>query len=197
MRISCDRRSVGHQAISGVKIAGAMLATFATLALIVVAYFQITKFDSGLHVLAGSLLMVAIVVGLSTAVQYWHRWFYFLPGFVAVRSGWWVLLGWFSPRGYILIGFSLLMAIMPFLSYRFAKITRISAIHRFILLSTLACFLGSGAAVLSAEPKISALALAGLGDLILLLGLAVTREPYRRRKTKRTETGAAVPTSSH
>ena len=164
MRISRDRRSVAEQAKSGLKIAAALLATLATIALLALAYLQITKVEDSKHVFAGWILMAALVVILSTTVHFWRRWFYFLPGFVVMRLGLWAFLGWFSPRGYIRIGFLILSSIMAVLSYRFSKLTRIIVTDRIVLLSALACFLGSVAAALSEEPKFSALVLAGLGD---------------------------------
>jgi len=198
MRISRDRRSVGEQAKSGVKIAAAILATFATLALIAVAYLQITKVKDGHHVLGGWFLMAALFVVLSTTVQFWCRWFYLLPGFVVMRLGLGALLRWFSPHGYIPIGFLILTAIMSVLSYRFSKVARILVIDRIVLLAALACFVGSVPAALSEEPKISALILACLGDLVLWLRSVVIKKPrVRNPKKEGDESSTAVSISGH
>lgn len=198
MRITRDRRSVGEQAKSGLKRAAVILTTFATLALIAIAYLQITEVDGGNHVLVGWLLMAALLVILSTTVQFWCRWFYCLPSFVVMRLGLWAFFGWFSPRGYVRIGFLILTAIMAVLTYRFSKVSRIAVVDRIVLLSVFACFLGSVAGALSQEPKISALVLAGLGDLILLLQWAVIRKPrVRMGQREGVRGGTVVSTSRH
>jgi hypothetical protein len=198
MSISPDRRSVGEQAKSGVKIAAAILATFAALAFIAIAYLQITEVKGRHHVLVGWLLIAALVVILSATVQFWCKWFYFLPGLVVIRSGLWFLLGWFTPRGYIPIGFLILTTIMTILSFRFSKLTRILVTDRIVLLSAFACLFSSVTAALSQEPKISALVLAGLGDVILFLQWAVVRKPgVRMRQREKVETGTVVSTSGH
>lgn len=70
-----------------------------------------------------------------------------------MRLGLWAFLGWFSPRGYIRIGFLILAAIMLVLSYQFSKVTRILVTDRIVLLAALACFLGSVAGAWSEEPN--------------------------------------------
>lgn len=62
MPISRDRRSVAEQAKSGLKIAAALLARLATIALLAFAYLKITKVEDSQHVLAGWMLMAALVV---------------------------------------------------------------------------------------------------------------------------------------
>jgi hypothetical protein len=95
-----DRRTWTQQATSGVKIAAAIIATIAALALIASAYIRIASLDGGHHAVAGWLLLGSITIVLSATAQYWGRWFYFLPGYVAMRSSLWMILGWFSPRGF-------------------------------------------------------------------------------------------------
>jgi hypothetical protein len=97
MHLSRDRRTWTQQATSGVKIASAIVATAAALGLIASAYIRIARLDGGNHVTAGWLLLAAVTIVLSATAQYWGRWFYFLPGYVAMRSSIWMILGWFSP----------------------------------------------------------------------------------------------------
>ena len=75
MRLARDPRSIKQQIKSGIQIAAAILATFAGVALIGFAHMQITKGDSSHHVLVGWLLIGALVVILSTTVQFWCRWY--------------------------------------------------------------------------------------------------------------------------
>jgi hypothetical protein len=87
---------------------------------------------------------------------------------------------------------------MSVLSYRFSKVARILVIDRIVFLTALACFVGSVAGALSEEPKISALVLAGLGDLVLWLRSVVIKKPrVRSGKKEEVETSAAVSISGH
>jgi hypothetical protein len=169
MHISHDRRTWTQQATSGVKVAAAIVATIAALAFIASAYIRIAGLDGGDHVTAGWLLLMAIIIVLSVTAQYWGRWFYFLPGYIAMRSSLGMILGWFSPRGFIFVLFPLLMAMMAVLSFRFSKLKRVRAGDRIILMFAFACFLGSLAGFLAQEPKSSALVVAVVGNLALLL----------------------------
>jgi len=175
MRLSHDRRTWTQQATSGVRIAAAIVATIAALALIASAYIRIARLDGGNHVTAGWLLLSAITIVLSATAQYWGRWFYFLPGYVAMRFTLWVLLGWFSPRGFIFVLFPLLMAIMAVLSFRFSKQKRIGVRDRIVLMFVCACFLGSLSGFFAHEAKSSALVVAVVGNLTLLLEKFVVR----------------------
>jgi len=101
MHLTRDRRTWTQQATSGLKIAAAIVATIAAFALVASAYIRIARLDGGDHVTAGWLLLAAITIVLSATAQYWAHWFYFLPGYVAMRSSLFLILGWFSPRGFI------------------------------------------------------------------------------------------------
>jgi len=69
MHLSCDRRTWTQQATSGVKIAGAIVATAAALGLIASAYIRIARLDGGNHVTAGWLLLAAVTIVLSATVS--------------------------------------------------------------------------------------------------------------------------------
>jgi len=169
MHVSHDRRTWTQQATSGVKIAAAIVATITALALIARAYIRIAKLDGGNHVTAGWLLLAAATIVLTATAQYWARWFYFLPGYVAMRSSLYLILGWFSPRGFIFVLFPLLMAMMAVLSFRFSKLKTLRAGDRIILMFACACFLGSVAGFFAQEPRSSALVIAVVGNLALLV----------------------------
>lgn len=102
MRISRDRRPIAKQAKSGLKIAGAMVASLTALALTAISYELIVDLDGSHHVVLGWLLMCAVAAVLAMTAQYWRHWFYFLPGYVMMRSLLWVFFGWFSPKGYLI-----------------------------------------------------------------------------------------------
>jgi hypothetical protein len=94
-----DRRTIMEQAESGLKIAGALVASFFALMLIAVAYAQIANGDGAHHVVTGWFLMVGMAIALAATVQFWSRWFYGLPAYFGVRLFGWFMLGWFSPSG--------------------------------------------------------------------------------------------------
>ena len=180
MRISRDRRPIAKQAKSGLKIAGAMVASLTALALTAISYELIVDLDGSHHVVLGWLLMCAAVLAMTA--QYWRHWFYFLPGYVMMRSLLWVFFGWFSPKGYLFIVFLLLMAAMAGLSYRFSQSTRIFVTDRIALMSALACLIGSIAGMWLREPTVYVLIPAGLGDLILLLQWNVIRQHFGTKR---------------
>jgi len=194
MHLSRDRRTWTQQATSGVKIAGAIVATAAALGLIASAYIRIARLDGGNHVTAGWLLLAAVTIVLSATAQYWGRWFYFLPGYVAMRSSIWMILGWFSPRGFIFVLFPVLMAMMAVLSFRFSKLKRVRAGDRITLMFACACFLGSIAGFFAQEPRSSALVIAVVGNLALLVERFALRHHgmQRERGAKR---ATVVPNS--
>jgi hypothetical protein len=192
MHFSRDRRTWTQQATSGVKIAAAIAATIAALALIASAYIRIAKLDGGNHVTAGWLLLAAVTIVLTATAQYWAHWFYFLPGYVAMRSSLYLILGWFSPKGFIFFLFPLLMAMMAVLSFRFGKLKRVRPVDRVILMFALACFLGSLAGFFAQEPRCSALVVAVVGNLVLLLEWFVVRHHPMHRHSGRV---AVLPSS--
>lgn len=196
MHLSRDRRTWTQQVTSGVKIAAAIVATIAALALIASAYICIARLDGGSHVTAGWLLLAVVIIVLSVTVQYWARWFFFLPGYVAMRSSLWMILGWFSPRGFIFVLFPLLMAMMAVLSFRFSKLKRVRGGDRVILMFACACFLGSLAGFFEQEPKSSALVVAVVGNLALLPERFFVRH-YGMHGESGTERATVLPNSDH
>jgi hypothetical protein len=196
MHLNRDRRTWTQQATSGVKIAAAIVATVAALALIASAYIRIARLDGGNHVTAGWLLLAAITIFLSATAQYWARWFYFLPGYVAMRSTLYLILGWFSPRGFIFVLFPILMAMMAVLSFRFSKLKGVRPVDRVILMFAFACFLGSFAGFFAQQPKSSALVVAVVGNLALLLERFFVRHHGMHRESG-TERAMALPNPDH
>ena len=184
---------VASRAESGLKIGGAMVASFVTLALIAVSCDLIANGDGSNLVFIGWLLMCTVVLVLTTTVHLWRHWFYFLPGYVMLRTLLWVFFGWFSPRGYLFILFAFLMAAMAMLSYRFSQPKTILVTDRIALMLALACFIASIAGMLFAEPRVFALIFAGAGDLILLLQWTVVRPHYRRRHKPVESAGLSIP----
>lgn len=190
-----DRRSVKGQVKSGLKIAGALTATLAALILIATSYVQIVNTDGTHNVAAGWFLMIAIGTILAATVQYWSRWFYFLPGYVAMRSLGWILLGWFSPRGFLFVCFPLPISGIAVLSFRYSNLERIRIIDRVILMIALACLLGSFAEFFARQPRLSALALASVGDLVLLMAWLADNQHKARRTSNRIAPDSTAPTS--
>lgn len=188
MRLRRDRRTFKEQAKSGLMIAGALLASLAALMLIAIAYDEIVKIG-GTHRLAGWLLMISLGAVLVLTAQHWSRWFYFLPGYIAMRSAGWLLLGWFSARGFIFISFPLLISAMAVLSFRYSKLKALRVIDRAVLMIALACLLGSFSG-LHAQPKASVLGFAALGDLVLWL--ARLADNHRKTRKNRTDSASLV-----
>lgn len=144
-----------------------MVGTMATISLFAVGYARIANADHTHSPLAGWLLVIALTATLGLTVQYWRRWFFFLPGYLGMRSSLWLLLGWFSPRGFVYIGFPVLMFAMFGMSLRFSESAKLRRFDRAILLFTAACLL---AAMLEFFAKMSVMALlfAAIGDFALL-----------------------------
>jgi len=191
MRLRRDRRTLAEQAKSGLKIAGAILISLAALLLITTAYIEIVKIG-GTHRIAGWLLMIGLGAVLALTAQYWSRWFYCLPGYLAMRSAGWLLFGWFSARGFIFVGFPLLISAMAALCFRYSKLKAFRVIDRAVLMIALACLLGSFSGLSYAQPKASTLGFAALGDLVLLL--ARLADSHRTKRKNRSNSGSLVPT---
>jgi hypothetical protein len=167
MRFTRDRRRPLEQAKSGLRIAGALVASVIVVALFGLAYSRILDADQGRRSLTGWPLMIGLAIGLELTVQYWRSWFFCLPGYLGVRSSLWFLLGWFSPKGFIFIGFALLMLAMAATSFRFSQSATVHAFDRAILLVAAACLLASMLELFARGQSAMALLFAAVGDLVL------------------------------
>jgi len=183
MRLTSDKRPPIEQVKSGLRIVGAMVATVATVALFGLAYVEILNADHTRHSLTGWLLMIVLAIALGLTVQHWRRWFFFVPGYLGVRFSLWLLLGWFSPRGFVLVVFSLLMLAMAAMSFRFRESAKARAFDRATLLVTAACLLAAMLGFFSQGPSATALIFATGGDLILFTSLFYPTCKSRRRAT--------------
>jgi hypothetical protein len=72
MRFTHDRRRPLEQTKSGLRIAGALVASVVVVALFALAYSQILHADHGRHSLTGWPLMIGLATGLAFTVQYWQ-----------------------------------------------------------------------------------------------------------------------------
>lgn len=183
MRFTRDRRPPLAQGKSGLRIAGAMVATVVTVALFGLAYVQISNADHTHSSRTGWLLMITLVAALGLTVQYWRHWFFFIPGYLGMRSFLWLLLGWFSPRGFVFIGFAILMFAMCGLSFRFGESAKLRGVDRAILLATAACLLAAMLEFLSKGPNAMALIFAALGDATLFASRLYSTRKSRQRAT--------------
>jgi hypothetical protein len=183
MRFTHDRRRPLEQAKSGLRIAGAMVATVVTVSLFGLAYVQISNADHTHNSRTGWLLMITLVAALALTVQYWRHWFYFVPGYLALRLGSWLLLGWFSPRGFIFVVFPLLMFAMAAMTFRFSESARLRPSDRAILLVTAAFLFASMLEVFTQTPNTMALLYAAIGDLALLISRIYPRLKSRQPLT--------------
>jgi hypothetical protein len=114
-------------------------------------------------------------------VQYWRRWFFFLPGYLGMRSSLWLLLGWFSPRGFVYLGFPILMFVMFAMSIRLRESPKLRAFDRATLLVTAACLLAAMLEFLSKGPNQMALLFAAIGDVALLTSWIYSTRNSRQR----------------
>jgi hypothetical protein len=167
MRFTRDRRPPIEQAKSGLRIAAAMIATVATVSLFGLAYTQIANADHTRSPLTGWILIAALTITLGFTVQYWRRWFFFIPGYLGMRSSLGLLLGWFSPRGFVYIGFPILMFAMFGMSFRFRESTKLRGSDRAVLLITTVCLLAAMLELFSQPPNAMALLFPAIGDLAL------------------------------
>lgn len=181
MRLTRDRRPVMEQVKSGLRIAGAMVASVATVSLFGLAYVQIANEDYTRSLLAGWLLIIALTATLGLTVQYWHRWFFFIPCYLGMRSSLGLLLGWFSPRGSVYIGFPILMFVMFAMSIRLRESHKLRAFDRATLLVTAACLLAAMLEFLSKGPNQMALLFAAIGDVALLISWIYSSRKSRQR----------------
>ena len=181
MRFNRDRRTPLEQAKSGLRIVGAMVATLAAILLFALAYVQIANAHHTRSAVAGWLLVIALTATLSLTVQYWRRWFFFIPCYLGMRSSLGLLLGWFSPRGFVYIGFPILMFVMFAMSLRLRESHKLRAFDRGTLLVTAACLLAAMLEFLSKEPNQMALLFAAIGDLALLASWIYSSRKSRQR----------------
>jgi hypothetical protein len=178
MRFTSDRRPPIEQVKSGLKIAGAITSSVAAIALFGLAYVQIS--NAG-RPLTGWLIMIGLATSMALTVQYWRRWFFFVPTYLGLRSSLWLLLGWFSPGGYVLVIFPVLMLAMAVMSFRFRQITGVRASDRAVLLFAAACLLASLLQLFSETPSAMALLFAALGDSVLFVSrFYPPHRPHRR-----------------
>ena len=59
-----------------------MVASVSTVSLFALAYVQIANEDHAHSPLAGWLLAFTLTATLGLTVQYWRRWFFFVPGYL-------------------------------------------------------------------------------------------------------------------
>ena len=164
-----------------------MVVTVATFSLLGLAYAQIVNANQTPNRIAGWLLMIALAVVLGLTAQYWRRWFFVLPGYFGIRSSLGLLLGWFSPKGFVFVAFPVLMFAMGALSFRFSETPKLRAVDRAVLLFATACMLAAMFEMFTKELGLRALLLAGLGDLALLLSrIGRTRKLNRRAESDST-----------
>ncbi len=188
MRTTRGRRPPIEQVKSGLRIAGAMVATVATLALFALAYGQIVNPSHTHGPLVGWLLMATLTAAVTSTVQYWRRWFPLVPGYLGMRSSLGLLLGWFSPRGFVYIIFPILMFAMCAMSFRFGESAKMRAFDRALLLVTAACLLATMLEFLAHGLSAVALLFAGIGDLALF-----SSRIYLTRKKRPRMTDDATP----
>ncbi len=181
MRLTRDRRPALEQVKSGLRIAGAIVATLATISLFALGYTQIANADHARHPLTGWLLITALTITLGLTVQYWRRWFFFIPCYLGMRSSLFLLLGWFSPRGFFYVGFPILMFVMSAMSFRLRESQKLRAFDRATLLVAAACLLAAMLEFLSKEPNQMALLFVAVGDLALLTSLINSSRKSRQR----------------
>jgi hypothetical protein len=186
MRFARDKRPPIEQAKSGLRIAGALVATVATVSLFGLAFAQISNADHTHSSLTGWLLMITLVAALGLTVQYWRRWFYFVPAYLGLRLGPWLLLGWFSPGGFILVAFPLLMFAMAAMSFRFSESAKLHAYDRAILLVTAAFLFAAMLELFAQVPNPIALLYATLGDATLFASRFYSARRSRQRAARDT-----------
>ncbi|MGC1450436.1 MAG: hypothetical protein WA830_10400 [Candidatus Sulfotelmatobacter sp.] len=158
-----------------------MVASVATALLFGLVYVQIANENHTRSPLAGWLLVIALTATLGLTVQYWRRWFFFLPGYLGMRSSLWLLLGWFSPRGFVYLGFPILMFVMFAMSIRLRESHKLRAFDRATLLVTAACLLAAMLEFLSKGPNQMALLFAAIGDVALLTSWIYSTRNSRQR----------------
>ncbi|HEX4751185.1 MAG TPA: hypothetical protein VH302_16715 [Bryobacteraceae bacterium] len=157
-----------------------MVATVVTVSLFGLAYVQISNTDHTHNSRTGWILMITLVAALGLTVQYWRRWFYFVPAYLGLRLGSWLMLGWFSPGGFILVAFPLLMFAMAAMSFRFSESVKLRLSDRTILLVTAAFLFAAMLELFAQPPNAMALVYAAIGDLALF-----TSRIYATRKSRR------------
>lgn len=181
MRFTRDRRPPVEQVKSGLRMVGAAIASVAAVALFGWAYVQIANVDRAHNPLAGWLLLTALSATLALTVQYWRRWFFCIPGYLAMRSSLWLLLGWFSPKGFVFVGFAVLMFVMFGMSFRFRESNKLGGVDRAILLVTAACLLVAMLEFFSQGQSAMSLLFAAIGDVALVASRFFPTRKSRQR----------------
>jgi hypothetical protein len=169
MRLTRDKRPPIEQVKSGLRIVGAMFASVITVSLFRLAYVQIEDADHAHDPFEGWFILIALTVAVGLTSQYWRRWFFFIPGYLGMRFGIWLLFGWFSKSGFIFIGFPVLMFAMSAMSFRFSESPKLRAFDRLVLLITAACLLAAMLELFSEGQNAMALLFAAIGDSILFV----------------------------
>ncbi len=185
MQFTRDRRTPTEQVKSGLRIAGAMVSTVVVGIAFTYAYVDILGKSGAGHALRGWLLGAVTGAVVLATIEYWRRWFFFIPGYFGIRTSLGLFLGWASSIGYIFIVFPVLMLAMAALSFRFSQPAKLRISDRIILVVSLLLMSCAVPLFLSAEPRLTALAFAGSADVLLLL--ARIRPAFNsQRRTKRT-----------
>ena len=143
-----------------------MVASVATVLLFALAYVQMANQDHAhIRLRAGYWRYAHSHLGLDN--EYSRRWFFFVPGYLGMRSLAMATAGLVSPRGFVYVGFPVLMFAMFGMSLRFSESAKLRAFDRGILLFTAACLLAAMLKFFS-QPSVMALLFAAIGDLVLL-----------------------------
>jgi hypothetical protein len=188
MRFTTDRRTPQEQAKSGLKIVAAMVSTVVVGITFATAYIDILGKNGPDHVLRGWMLGATTGAVVLATIEYWRRWFFYIPGYVAARSSLGLLLGWASPVGYIFVAFPVLLFAMAVLSFRFSRPAKLGIADRIALALSLLLMSCAVGAFLSSQPQPMSLAFAGAADILLLL----TRTPSALHSPRQAKGTSAV-----
>ena len=181
MNLRRDRRSIVDQTKSGLKIAGAMVSTLTICFAFAYGYDAVSQANGTGHVIRGWVVMGGVTAVTLLTVQYWRLWFFYIPGFLGMRTAIGLFLGWFSPRGYVWVIFPALMLGMAMLSYRFSRLSKIRATDRVVLILAVCSLASSVSKFFGPQPSATSLLFAGVGVAVLLLSRIVSAQNSRSR----------------